>query len=208
MASCATTPYDSLKQAVLAVARRACASGLQVGSGGNISMRVPGQEQFIIKPSGRGFMALDVASLLITDFEGKVVVGSGKPSKDTMSHAHIYRLRPEVQGILHVHATWALLFAMQQRTIPLVTEEAIEKLGKIPVIPCAAGKLSQDHQQVGEAFADTSVKVALLAKHGLIAAGHTLDEAVELCELANESAKLAFLLQLGGAAVLPNGEAS
>jgi L-ribulose-5-phosphate 4-epimerase len=188
--------YDSLKKDLIEVAMRAYDTQLQVGSGGNISIRVPGKDLCIIKPSGKGFLDLCLESLLVVNLDGEVVSGHGKPSKDTMTHAGIYRLRPHVQGILHVHATWALVFALDECEIPLVTEEAIDKIGGIPVVPCIPGKLSQDHQEVAARFADPAVRVALLAKHGLIGVGATLREAAELCELANESAKLAYLHQL------------
>ncbi len=188
--------YDKLKRDLIEVARRAYETQLQVGSGGNISIRVPGRDLCVIKPSGRGFLDLSVENLLVVNLDGEVVAGQGKPSKDTMTHAGIYRVRPHVQGILHVHATWALAFALDEREIPLLTEEAIDKLSAIPVVPCIPGKLSQDHQEVAARFADPAVRVALLAKHGLIGAGATLREAAEFCELANESAKLAYLHQL------------
>lgn len=192
--------YERLKNELIEVARRACDTQLQVGSGGNISIRVPGQDLFVIKPSGKGFLNLNVENLLVVNLDGEVVHGQGKPSKDTMTHAGIYGFRPDVQGILHVHATWALAFAFDGDEIPLVTEEAIDKIGAIPVVPCMPGKLSQDHQQVAARFADAGVKVALLAKHGLIGVGQTLREAAEFCELANESAKLAYLRELRQAA--------
>jgi L-ribulose-5-phosphate 4-epimerase len=188
--------YDSLKRELIEVARRACETRLQVGSGGNLSIRVPGKDLFIIKPSGKGFLDLCVENLLVVNLDGDVVSGHGKPSKDTMTHAGIYGFRPKVQGILHVHATWALAFALDECEIPLLTEEAIDKLGAIPVIPCIPGKLSQNHQEVAARFADAAIRVAMLAQHGLIGVGETLREAAELCELANESAKLAYLHQL------------
>ena len=191
-----TDGYERLKRDLIEVARRACDTRLQAGSGGNISIRVPGRDLCIIKPSGRGFPDLCVENLLVVNLDGEVVSGHGKPSKDTMTHAGIYRVRPNVQGILHVHATWALAFALDECEIPLLTEEALDKIGAIPVVPCIPGKLSQNHQEVAAIFADSAVRVALLAKHGLIAAGATLREAAELCELANESAKLAYLHQL------------
>jgi len=188
--------YERLKRALIEVARRAYDTQLQVGSGGNISIRVPGKDLFIIKPSGSGFLDLCVENLLMVNLDGEVVSGQGKPSKDTMTHAGIYGFRPNVQGILHVHATWALAFALDECEIPLLTEEAIDKIGAIPVIPCIPGKLSQNHREVAARFANSTVRVALLAKHGLIGVGETLREAAELCELANESAKLAYLHQL------------
>jgi L-ribulose-5-phosphate 4-epimerase len=188
--------YDPIKQDLIEIARRACANQLQAGSGGNLSIRIPGKGLFVIKPSGKGFMELSLENLLVVDLDGQLVHGSAKPSRDTMSHAGIYKLRPDVGGILHVHATWALVYALDGCEIPLMTEEAIDKVGTMPVVPCIPGKLSQLHQEVAATFSNSAVKVALLAKHGLIAAGKTLQEAAELCELANESAKLAYLYQL------------
>jgi len=196
MRSCEGTEHDRLKNDLIAIARRACDTQLQVGSGGNLSVRIPGKELFFIKPSGSGFLNLAPENLLLVNYRAEVISGQGKPSKDTLTHAGIYQVRPEVNGILHVHATWALVFAVDEREIPLLTEEAIDKLGTIPVVPCIPGKLSQDPREVAARFSDPKIKTALLAKHGLITAGKTLREAAELSELANESAKLAYLLQV------------
>jgi L-ribulose-5-phosphate 4-epimerase len=190
------TEHDRLKNDLIAIAQRACATQLQVGSGGNLSIRIPGEELFFIKPSGSGFRDLTPEDLLLVNYQAEVISGQRKPSKDTLAHAGIYRARPEIHGILHVHATWALVFALEECEIPLLTEEAFDKLGTIPVVPCIPGKLSQDPREVAARFSDPKVKTALLAKHGLITAGKTLREAAELTELANESAKLAYLLQV------------
>lgn len=196
MASSTGTEYDVLKENLIEVSHRAYHAQLQMGSGGNLSIRIPGKDLFIIKPSGKGFMELNMDNLLVVNLNCEVVSGQGKPSRDSMTHAGIYKLRPEIQGILHVHATWALTFAMDECEIPLVTEESIDKIKSIPIVPCVPGRLAQNHQEVAAKFADSSVKVAMLAKHGIIAAGRSLSEAAEFCELTNECAKLAYLRRL------------
>lgn len=176
----------------LRICRRAFETGLQVSTGGNLSM-ILGSDIFLVKPSGISLYDLQESDLLITDLSGKTVEGSGKATKEIATHLSIYRVRPDIGGVVHYHPPYATAYAVQAKSIPLLTVHAERILGTIPVIPpCEEGSEALG-LEVQKTFANPRIKVALLAEHGILAAGVDLTEAQNLAELIEETAKIAYL---------------
>ena len=61
--------------------KRAYTRGIQTGSGGNVSARVPGKDLMIVKASGSSFIDSTPDGFVITDFDGNLVEGEGKPTR-------------------------------------------------------------------------------------------------------------------------------
>ena len=66
---------------------------------------------------------------MVVDLEGKVVEGSIKPSSDTLAHVHIYRHRPDVNGIVHTHSTFAVVSPALGRPIPACVTAICDEFG-------------------------------------------------------------------------------
>jgi L-ribulose-5-phosphate 4-epimerase len=176
----------------LRICRRALDAGLQVSTGGNLSM-ILGSDVFLVKPSGISLYDLQAKDLLIADLSGKTLEGRGKPTKEIATHLSIYRVRPDIGGVVHYHPPYATAYAVCAKTIPLLTVHAERILGTIPVIPpCDEGSEALG-LEVQKVFVNPRIKVALLAEHGILAAGADLTEAQNLAELVEETAKIAYL---------------
>jgi L-ribulose-5-phosphate 4-epimerase len=184
--------WPQQRKEFLRVCRRAIEMGMQVSTGGNLSMRFP-KDLFLVKPSGISLYDLGEQDLLITDALGETVEGSGKPTKEIGTHLSVYRARTDVGGIVHYHPPYATAYAVRGRPIPLLTVHAKRILGMIPVIPPGTEGSETVAASVKEAFSDPSVRVVLLASHGILAAGANLLQAQNLAELLEESAKIAYL---------------
>ena len=112
--------------------------GLVVWTGGNVSARVPGEDLFLIKPSGVDYDDLTADDMILCDLDGNVVEGEHAPSSDTAAHAYVYRNMPEVGGVVHTHSTYATAWAARGEAIPcVITAMADEFGGDIPVGPFA-----------------------------------------------------------------------
>jgi len=181
---------------LMEVAKRAFDTHLQTGTGGNISARVVGNNAVVIKPSGVGFIGCTPENLLVVDLEGKILKGSAKPSKDMPFHLGIYGVRPEVNGIVHVHSPWATAWAALGEPIPTVTVQAQSKFGRIPLVPSGPDGSKEASESVVNAFRDQSILVATLQNHGAVGVGKTLIAAEELVELIEETAQIAMLVRL------------
>ncbi len=187
----AAATLDQAKREVCTIARRAFELGLQTYTGGNLSARVDGSDRCVIKPSGIGFAECTPDNLMVVELDGTIVEGEMTPSKDMPFHLEIYRVRPDVGGIVHFHSPWATGFATAGKNIPLFTLYAKQKLGQIAYVPLAPDGGTQGAREVGPAFADPSVNAALLCSHGTIGVGKTLLAAQHVAELIEASAHIA-----------------
>jgi L-fuculose-phosphate aldolase/L-ribulose-5-phosphate 4-epimerase len=181
---------------LMEVAKRAFNANLQTGTGGNISARVAGSDAVVIKPSGVGFSTCNPDNLLVVDLEGNILKGSTKPSKDMPFHLGIYKVRPEVNGIVHVHAPWATAWAALGEEIPALTVQSRSKFGRIPLVPSGPDGSKEASESVINAFRDPAIHGATLQNHGSVAVGKTLLAAEELAELIEETAQIAMLVRL------------
>ena len=192
------TTVDACAQEFQLVAQRAWSRGLVAGSGGNMSVRVPGVDRILIKPSGIANVDCRIDTLLEVDMDGRVVAGDGKPSVDLNIHLAIYAVRPDVLGIVHAHVPWATaLTFLGYDELPLLTPHAKEKLGPVPVVPFAPSGSETLAVAVRSAFEPSTVKAVLLSQHGMIAVGTTLTVGEQIAEFVEETAQIAMLVRLG-----------
>ena len=181
------------KLALISIAKRCFVRGLQTNAGGNLSVKLSGVDALLIKPSGVGFNECTPDNLMVADFDANTLSGSGRPSKDLGFHAALYRARPDIGAIVHVHSPWATGLASAGVKLPCLTVQAVEKLGQVPLIGLAAGGRPQGPAQITAAMQDNKVKGAMLANHGTIGLGKTLLDAQYVVEIIEETAQIAFV---------------
>lgn len=110
------------------------AHGLVVFTWGNASELDRERGLFVIKPSGVAYDQLSPESMVVCDFEGKVVEGELNPSSDTPTHAYLYqKWGDKVGGIVHTHSSCAVAWAQAGRAIPCYgTTQADYFYGSVP----------------------------------------------------------------------------
>jgi L-ribulose-5-phosphate 4-epimerase len=190
------TEIDAKKDALIACARRCFDLGLQTNAGGNLSVRLICAPAILIKPSGVGFAECRRDNLQIAYFDGRVEPSPFKPSKDLDFHLDIYRIREDVNAIVHCHSPWATGYASAGLEIPCLTVQTIEKIGRMPLIPLSPEGGPQTEKEISPVFKDKSVRAAVLANHGAIGVGRTLIDAQYLAEIIEETAHIAFVRDL------------
>jgi L-ribulose-5-phosphate 4-epimerase len=184
-------------------------NGLVVWTAGNISGRVPGEDLFLIKPSGLAFDELTPESMVLCDLDGVPVPDSlgsqHSPSSDTFAHAHVYRAMPHVGGVVHTHSPYATAWAARHEPIPcVITGMADEFGGAIPV-----GRLALiGDATIGEAIVDTLTgsrsRAVLMANHGVFTIGRDARDAVKAAVMCEDAARTVHLArQLGEPVALP-----
>jgi L-ribulose-5-phosphate 4-epimerase len=186
------TIWTTERARFVAICRRAVQMGLQTSSGGNVSMRLRAGG-FLVKPSGTSLIELREEQLLVVDAQGRVTEGAGKPTKELGTHLAIYGAAQGVGAVVHYHPPYATAFAVLGRTIPLLTVHARRILRELPVLPAAAEGSPELAAALADAFRRVEVRAAVLSGHGVIAAGASLDQAQDLAELVEESARVAHL---------------
>lgn len=184
---------EAKKDALIWSARRCFDLGLQTNAGGNLSVRLSGAEAIVIKPSGIGFAECTRDNLQVVHLSGKIEASAFKPSKDLDFHLDLYRIRPDINAIVHCHSPWATGYASAGLEIPCLTVQTIEKIGRMPLIPLSDKGGPQTEVEISPVFQDPSVRAAVLANHGTIGVGKTLTAAQYLAEIIEETAHIAFV---------------
>ena len=181
-------------------------NNLVVWTGGNISARDRQTGHVVIKPSGVPYAELAPERMVVVDLEGKVVEGSLKPSSDTLAHVYIYRHRPDVNGIVHTHSTFATAFAALGRPIPACLTAICDEFGG--PIPCGGyARIGGDEigQEVIRSIGDGPA--VLLKNHGVFTVGPTAEAAVKAAVMVEDAARtMYFALLLGEPEKIPPEE--
>lgn len=182
-----------LKKHLVDICHRTHDRWLSAGSGGNISVRIPGTDRLLCTATNVTFRDTAVENVIEMTLDGEQVGGDGKPSKEWRWHAGVLRERPEVHGVVHTHSTATMAFGCCGMVPPALTGQARAHLGAIQIVPYAAAGSELLRDLVVEryrAFPDT--RIVLLANHGLAATGPSLLEAYNRAEIVEDSA-LAYL---------------
>ncbi len=173
---------------------------------GNVSGRNPESGLVVIKPSGIRYEALKPENMVVIDLEGKVQEGDFKPSSDTFAHVYVYRHRPDVNGVVHTHSSFATAWAAVGRPIPpVLTAIADEFGGAIPV--GAYAKIGGD--EIGQEIVRSigSSPAILMKNHGVFTVGKTPDAAVKAAVMVEDVARTVFYaMQLGKLDEIPSEE--
>ena len=176
----------------IAACRRAFSLGLQMSTGGNLSMRID-SSIFLVKPSGKALCDLTPDDLLVCNDQGQVLEGEGKPTKELRSHLAVYQVRSQTGAIVHYHPPYATAYAVAGRELPLPTVHARRTLQRVPLITPPGEGSPELSTALMKTFSNPELRAALMAEHGIIAAGADLAEAQNLAELVEESARIAYL---------------
>jgi L-fuculose-phosphate aldolase len=167
--------------------------GLIVAAQGNISVRTPAG--LLVTASGVSKGALTPSLVLDTDFEGRRT-GAGVSSEIQM-HVAIYKRRPDVRAIIHAHPPAVTAFAVAG-LVPdsAVLAESIQLLGCVPLVPYAPPSTPALAELVGSAMIDAHA--ALLANHGAVSLGETLELAMGRMETLEHLARVTLLARALG----------
>lgn len=195
-----------LKQAVLTTARKAYEEKLMAGTSGNMSAYCPEEKLIVITPSSYDYSIMEEKDIVVIDFDGNVVEGCHKPSSEWKMHGEIYKHLPWVGAVVHTHSPYATCFAVNHQEIPVILIEMIPFLkGKLEVSRYA----EQGSAEVGlNAVPILERKNAcLMANHGVVAVGATMEEAYINSVYVEDTAKIYHMaLSAGQPVVIPGYE--
>ena len=197
---------DELKMEIVEFTRRLYMRGLIVGTGGNVSVRIPDSPYILVTPSGLCKGYLKPSDIVKIDMDGRVVEGRLKPTSETPMHTEIYKARRDVNAIVHAHPPFCTGFSCAG--IPLdkpILPEAVIVLGEIGMVDYETPGTMSLAKKVAEAAKKCDVLV--LKNHGSVALGENLEQAYIRTEVLEEYAKVLLVSNLlGGPKVLSGDE--
>jgi L-ribulose-5-phosphate 4-epimerase len=184
-----------LKKELEYISHKVYQKGFTQATGGNISVRIPGTEQVLIKRSGVSLGEVTREDALIVNMKGEVIEGQGNPSKEIGFHLGIYKVRPDVHAVIHCHPNYAIGYACLGVELPLPTVTARKLLGYVPCVEEAPSGSKELARYVTEAFEKyPNIKAVLMKNHGICAVGPTLEAAYNVTDLLEATAKQAFIV--------------
>ncbi len=171
------------REQLLNVSQQLCSLGLNCGTSGNASMRAAneiGQAGFLITPSGMAVDKMTAADVVWMDFAG-TATGRNQPSSEWRFHLDILQHKPEVNAVIHTHSMFATTLSTFRSDIPAF--HYMIALAGGDSIRCAPYALFGSQQLSDNALlALQDRKACLLANHGMIAVGETLEKTLNITQ--------------------------
>ncbi|MEU9453505.1 class II aldolase/adducin family protein [Streptomyces sp. NPDC048277] len=162
------------RAAVADVCRRLGAAGLLIGTAGNVSVRVG--DRVAVTATGAVLAQLTAGQVTVVDLEGKTVAGTLQPTSELDLHLGVYR-RHGAGAVVHTHAPMATALSCVIDELPCMHYQLLALGGTVRVAPYATFGTPELAESVLTALDGRSA--ALMANHGSVAMGPTLDKAVE-----------------------------
>jgi L-ribulose-5-phosphate 4-epimerase len=165
-ASDTSAATDQVKREVSAVTRLLEAEGI-LDYSGHVSARVPGRDALVIQIGSVSRAEVEPASMLVCDYDGKVLEGDGAPPVELPIHTEILKARPDVQSVLHSHMELAIAFTIMEgiKLLPMRSRASRWKSG-IPTDPDPSHiKLKEQGQALAKSLG--SHHAVLMRAHGL-----------------------------------------
>ncbi len=185
-----------LRERVLKTSQELYRLQMARGTSGNVSARDPESGLIAITPSGIPYEVLTTEDITIVNQHGKVVYGGQIPSSETPMHTAVYRLRPNIHGIVHTHSLYATVFSVLNKELPVVTVP-LAMFGPVPV----AGFRLPGSQELADEVArclGSRRKSVLLQNHGALCADDTVEKALNCAIYIEEGSHVAYLALLAG----------
>lgn len=189
-----------LREMIVKIGNQLIELGLTSGTSGNVSGRLEGRDWFLITPSGIPYPEIAPEDLVGIDLSGKQISGRYKPSIEKNMHLKVFQHRDDINVIIHTHSLYAQAAACTRKDIPPILDTvAIMFGGPIEVTEYARPGSAELADNVAVKLVKKNG--CLIANHGAIAVGKDYDEAMEYCELIENSAQVLIFSQVIGVPV-------
>lgn len=186
----------ALREEICRLAASLYERGLTHGSTGNISARTD-DGGLLVSPTGSSFGRLDPARLSRFDKEGQQIDGD-PPTKEMPLHTAFYDTRSQAGAVVHLHSHHSVALSLMPDAdedcfLPPLTPYGIMKLGKVKLLPFFV----PGDPAMGEAVRGLAGKrsAVMLAHHGPVVSGRTVESACTAIEELEDSARLAILMR-------------
>src|SRR3954447_14748655 len=186
---------SKIREEICRLGRSLFERGLTPGSSGNISVQLD-DGGYLVTPTNVSLGFLDPAKLSRLSADGRLVSGDA-PTKEVPLHTALYQSRGTARAVVHLHSTHSVALSMLPEIDP---RAALPPMTPYYLMRCGATALLPYHRPGDPAVADAIRGLAgkyasvLLANHGPVVAGETLESAVYAIEELEETAKLYLLL--------------
>jgi ribulose-5-phosphate 4-epimerase/fuculose-1-phosphate aldolase len=182
------------RAAVHAASCQMVADGLVVGSAGNISLRVD-PRRFVVTAGGVPYHRLTPDDHPVVDLATGGWEGPRRPTSELALHVGLMAANTDLQAIVHTHSRYAAAFAVARLDLPFICNESLATRAERVLVTEYAPPGSADlGAQARAAFdAQPGSRAVLLANHGVVAIGPSLEEAYVVAQSVEWTAEICHL---------------
>ncbi len=163
--------------------------GLNFNTQGNISVRLPEPNRFLVTPSDMEYDRMSPDDIVLVDADANVIEGKHEPSSEVTVHLAVYRRRLDVQAIVHTEPVFANVFGLLNEPITgALVNMVIYTKGEVPIMPFQLSNSTV----FGDAMCDVlgDVNAVVWGNHGLLTVGPNLRDAFKTSVAVESAAKV------------------
>lgn len=185
-----TNEKYQLREAVAIACRMIVDQKLDSGPFGNVSIRLPGTKQFWINPNGLTFDQLLPSDIVRIDIDGRLLEGVQEAHPGGFIHREIYRLRDDVNAIVHTHSQNTVAISLLGCEIEPYTQLGASLYGDQGIYQGFTGPVRTSDEGAAIASALKNKSIVIAKNHGLFAVGATIQAALWDMVIADNAAKI------------------
>lgn len=177
------------KKLIIDSGLRMIEEGLTISTWGNISVRDKETGLIYLTPSALAYDKMTEDDIVVMDKDMNIIEGKRKPTIEHAMHISIMNAREDVNAVVHTHAEESLVFAIVRKEIPVICDEGAQVIGG--TVKCAEyGFPGSTELAENVVNALSNGNACLLANHGAVSVGKTMDDAFMVCKVLEIQAKL------------------
>ena len=175
-------------------------SHLTVGTGGNISMHNTEKNLLAVSPTNMDYFEMEPVDVVITTLDGEIIEGRREPTSELNFHLALQNLREDIHAVVHSHPVYSTTIACMNWEIPAVHYLVGFSGYKVPLAKYATVGTKELANNIVDAIGENNV--VMIANHGLISVGKTIQSAYNATEQIELVAQLYYQTKSLGDPVL------
>jgi ribulose-5-phosphate 4-epimerase/fuculose-1-phosphate aldolase len=190
---------DEAKQKLIDAGRILEAEGQGDLTRGHVSIRVPGDpNHFFIKPHSHGFDEITMDNIVICNLDGEKVGGGGRRHSEVFIHSEIFKVRPDINSVIHTHPTYAVALSATGRPVKPISQPAVAFSDGVPYYTDTIDLIRSKDMGAGVARALGPCKATLMRNHGVAVVGKSVEESVILAIMLDNACQIQLLAEAAG----------
>jgi len=162
---------------------------------GHVTAREHGSDYLYMKPKGLGLDEVTPRDIIVINLDGEKITGPRGRHSEYPIHTEIYRVRTEINCVIHTHPPFSTALAASDRKLRPVSHEGV-LFTDLPVFTDTTELIVKPEQ--GKAIAEKlgGQKAMLMRNHGIVVAGESVEEATVYAILLEKAATMQFYAEL------------
>jgi L-fuculose-phosphate aldolase len=199
---------DALRETLTNAGRVLVLEGQGDYVAGHITARLPGDPgHFLMKPAGIGLDEMSPENIITVDLDGRKVGGSMPRHNEVFIHSEVLRARPDINSVIHTHAMHAVAFSSLAKPLLPVGNDGSVFSGGVPIFSETTDLIINPQRGRAVARCLGEHPALILRNHGIVTAGHCIEEAVWLALKLDHACRVQLLAEAaGGPKLLAEGE--